>query len=234
MNRFQTRAGGNEDPKLDVFCVEDVLPGSGRLVPRAVGRSDAGVLELDGEWAFRLGAGLHDVVEGFEGPAFDDGGWDRIAVPSCWQMIGVPGVPRYGAPVYTNQRYPFPVDPPRVPRENPTGEYRRTFDLPQGWVAGRTVLRFEGVDSSFVVWCNGVRLGHGTGSRLPTEFDLTGVLHAGSNVLQDSGHSALVLVRSGPGFDLVAQGEVGARVERVCGGEVLTQLGDRGGGASGW
>src|ERR1035437_4351635 len=51
---------------------------------------------------------------------------------------------------------------------------------------------------------------------------------------QDSGHSALVLVRSGPGFDLVAQGEVGARVERVCGGEVLTQLGDRGGGAPGW
>jgi hypothetical protein len=38
----------------------------------------------------------------------------------------------------------------------------------------------------------------------------------------------------GPGFDLVAQGEVGARVERVCGGEVLTQLGDGGGGASGW
>src|SRR5665811_241525 len=51
---------------------------------------------------------------------------------------------------------------------------------------------------------------------------------------QDSGHSALVLVSSGPGFDLVAQGEVGARVERVCGGEVLTQLGDRGGGAPGW
>ena len=51
---------------------------------------------------------------------------------------------------------------------------------------------------------------------------------------QDSGHSALVLVRSGPGFDLVAQDEVGARVERVCGGEVLAQLGDRGGGASGW
>ena len=53
-------------------------------------------------------------------------------------------------------------------------------------------------------------------------------------MVQDSGHSALVLVRSGPGFDLVAQNEVGARVERVCGGEVLTQLGDRGGGASGW
>src|ERR1035437_1800432 len=51
---------------------------------------------------------------------------------------------------------------------------------------------------------------------------------------QDSGHSALVLVRSGPGLDLVAQDEVGARVERVCGGEVLTQLGDSGGGASGW
>ena len=52
--------------------------------------------------------------------------------------------------------------------------------------------------------------------------------------IQDSGHSALVVVRSGPGFDLVAQGEVGAWVEGVCGGEVLAQLGDGGGGAQGW
>jgi beta-galactosidase len=29
---------------------------------------------------------------------------------------------RYGTPAYTNVRYPFPVDPPRVPDANPTGE----------------------------------------------------------------------------------------------------------------
>ena len=59
----------------------------------------------------------------------------------------------------------------------------------------------------------------------------TFVLPVGS---QDSGHGVIICACSGPGFDLVAQGEVGAWVEGVCGGEVLAQLGDGGGGAQGW
>jgi beta-galactosidase/beta-glucuronidase len=31
------------------------------------------------------------------------------------------------------RRYPFPVDPPFVPDENPTGDYRRRFDVPADW-----------------------------------------------------------------------------------------------------
>ena len=42
-------------------------------------------------------------------------------MPSHWQLHG------YGAPAYTNVVYPFPVEPPHVPDENPTGDYRRTF-----------------------------------------------------------------------------------------------------------
>ena len=49
----------------------------------------------------------------FESEGFDASGWDRISVPSNWQMLG------YGRPNYTNVRYPFPVDPPRVPQDNP-------------------------------------------------------------------------------------------------------------------
>ena len=45
------------------------------------------------------------------------------------------------------------------------------------------MLRFEGVDSCFAVWLNGVRLGDGQGSRLPTEFDVSGTLRPGRNVL---------------------------------------------------
>ena len=48
------------------------------------------------------------------------------------------------------------------------------------------------------------------------------------------GHSALVLVRSAPAFDLVAQDEVGAGVAGVGGGEVFTQFGEGGGGPPGW
>jgi beta-galactosidase len=164
--------------------VEDLSPGSGRCGPRAALASDAAALSLDGEWRFNLAAGLHDTTEGFEAPGFDADAWDLLAVPSIWQMQDLDGAAPYGRPQYTNIHYPFPVDPPHVPDANPTGEYRRTFTLPADWPAtGRTLLRFEGVDSAFAVWVNGVRLGDGKGSRLPTEFDATDHLVPGENTV---------------------------------------------------
>ena len=147
--------------------------GHGGLPPRAwPGGSDARSLDLSGSWRFRLSprAGTDP---GFADPGFDDAGWASLPVPSHWQLHG------YGAPAYTNVVYPFPVDPPHVPTENPTGDYRVGFRLPEGWDAERTVLRFEGADSSLQVWLNGRELGSSTGSRLPVEFDATAALAAG-------------------------------------------------------
>ena len=163
----------------DHAYVTNRAPGCGRLRPRAWFTSDRPVIELDGPWRFRLAAGLHDLTEGFEAAGFDDAGWDELAVPSCWQMAG------HGSPAYTNSTYPFPVDPPRVPDANPTGEYRREFEVPDGFGTGtgQPVLRFDGVDSCFAAWLNGTRLGDGKGSRLPTEFDVSGILRPGRNTL---------------------------------------------------
>src|SRR5665811_1762001 len=59
--------------------------------------------------------------------------------------------------------------------------------------------------------------------------------HAVSHpIYQDSGHGDIICAGSGPVFDLVAQGEVGAGVAGVGRGEVFTQLGDRVGRAPGW
>ena len=149
------------------------------------------VINLNGPWRFRLAAGLSDLRRGFEHPGFDDSGWAELPVPSCWQLAG------YGAPAYTNVTYPFPVDPPRVPDANPAGEYRRRFEVPAGFPLARAVLRFEGVDSCFAVWLNGVRLGDGQGSRLPTEFDVSGTLRPGRNVL-DAAHHGLGSASCGP------------------------------------
>ena len=83
-------------------------------------------------------------------PADFDDGWDEIPVPSHWQLEG------HGRPQYTNVAYPFPVDPPRPPSENPTGCYRREVEVDPAWLeAGSVVLRFEGVDSAFHVYWNG-------------------------------------------------------------------------------
>ena len=105
-------------------------------------------------------------------------------MPGHWQLAEAPDAWPYGKPAYTNVAYPIPVDPPRVPRENPTGEYRREFTVPGTWRdGGRVVVRFEGVDSWFEVSVNGHVLAQSSGSRVPTEVDVTDVVRDGDNLL---------------------------------------------------
>lgn len=130
------------------------------------------IQSLNGEWKFHYDPTPTEAPQSFESPDFNDNNWDALMVPSSWQMHG------YGRPHYTNVQYPWPLDPPRVPTENPTGSYRRTFTLPPDWADRKCILRFDGVDSAFHVYVNGKLAGFGKGSRLPHEFDITPLLHA--------------------------------------------------------
>jgi beta-galactosidase len=87
--------------------------------------------------------------------------------------------------VYTNFKYPFDVNPPFVPAENPTGCYRFLFSLnvESEWESMRLTLVFEGVDSAFACWLNGRFVGYSQDSRLPAEFDVTEHAVMGSNLL---------------------------------------------------
>lgn len=150
-------------------------------------------MSLNGHWRFRLlpGAPGEPGDVGFlpDGEQADDvaredltdAQWDAIAVPSHWVLRGDGG---YGRPIYTNRKYPFPIDPPFVPDENPTGDYRRRFEIPPSWShAEQVLLRFDGAESCYRVWVNGVEIGIGTGSRLAQEFDVTSAVRAGSNLI---------------------------------------------------
>ncbi|MFJ1914740.1 glycoside hydrolase family 2 TIM barrel-domain containing protein [Streptomyces sp. NPDC088147] len=157
----------------------DPAPPPGPLPARAAFPSSAPHLSLNGDWRFHLAPDPAHVPDAFWSETFDDTAWDLLPVPSHWQLHG------YGAPVYTNIRYPFPVDPPYVPQENPTGCYRYGFRPPEPWPdPDRSVLRFEGVDSFFTVWLNGTEVGSAGGSRLPSEFAVGHLLRPGTeNVL---------------------------------------------------
>ena len=128
---------------------------------------------LNGTWDFKFYERDFDLPEDLTTIE----GWDRLPVPSCWQMHG------YEKPQYTNLNYPHPVDPPYVPDENPCGIYRTTFTLDGAWAARSTRIVFEGVASCVFLYVNGQYVGFSQGSHNQAEFDLTPYVHEGENLL---------------------------------------------------
>ncbi len=154
------------------------IPSSKRLADPVEGReeSDRFVL-LSGEWRFRYFDSVHEAKEEFFREGYDTGGFDRVTVPGVWQNYGC------DRHQYVNTRYPFPMDPPYVPYENPCGEYVRTFTYHREEKAPRAHLNFEGVDSCFYVWVNGTFIGYSQVSHSTSEFDVTESLREGENTL---------------------------------------------------
>lgn len=128
---------------------------------------------LNGTWSFKYYASVHHVKDHFyhEDYAVED--WDELPVPSNWQLHG------YDRPNYTNKRYPYPVDPPFVPTDNPTGLYVRDFELTQK--EDIPYLIFEGVDSCFYVWINGQLVGYSEVSHTTSEFNIEPYVKVGKN-----------------------------------------------------
>lgn len=107
---------------------EQTTPGRGSIKPRSWNvHSDSSRLSLNGTWKFKYSTNVPFDESFAEVDGVKDKKWDSTPVPSHWVFHG------YGKPAYQNIQFPFPVDPPIVPDENPTGDYRHTFDLPKTW-----------------------------------------------------------------------------------------------------
>ncbi|MCL2031202.1 MAG: DUF4981 domain-containing protein [Oscillospiraceae bacterium] len=132
---------------------------------------------LNGDWAFRYYGSAADVPAELFAAACDLSGWDTIPVPSNWQMRG------YGHPHYINVDYPFPVDPPYVPADNPAGVYARDFAVDGDWRDREIYIVFEGVSSFFYLYVNGQTLGFSKVSHCQSEFNLTPYIQPGANRL---------------------------------------------------
>ncbi len=139
---------------------------------------------LNGAYRFHWSERPADRPASFFEPGFDASGWDEIPVPSNWELLG------YGHPVYRDEAYAFPPDPPRVPEsDNPVGSYRREFRIPSEWDGHEIFLRFEGAYSALSVWVNGEFVGYAEGSRATSEFRITEALERGP----ESGEHLLAL-----------------------------------------
>jgi len=135
-------------------------------------------MSLNGRWKFHWIDKPADRPKDFYEPDYDVSSWDEIPVPSNWQMHG------YGIPIYTNKKYPFPVNPPYIPHDyNPVGSYRREFTVPAGWQGRQVFLHFDGVKSAFYIWVNGQKVGYSQDSMTPVEFNITKYIKDGANTL---------------------------------------------------
>ena len=144
---------------------------------------------LNGEWAFNLVSEPSQRPLDFYKEDYDVSGWDKIPVPSNWEMQG------YDHPIYDNVEYPHANTPPFINARkgfndggknygiNPVGSYVRFFDLPKGWEARRTFIHFGGIYSAAFVYLNGQYVGYSQGSNNVAEFDLTKYLRPGKNRL---------------------------------------------------
>lgn len=149
--------------------------------------SGADYLLLNGKWKFNYVEQFNDRPIDFMDPSYDVSRWKDIQVPGNWEMQG------FGDPIYTNIPYEFvsagyskylqhPM-PPYVPKEwNPTGTYRRDFDLPD-WDGKEIFLSADGVRGAAYFYLNGEFVGMSKAAKAPARFNITKQAKPGKNTL---------------------------------------------------
>jgi beta-galactosidase/beta-glucuronidase len=130
---------------------------------------------LNGKWDFAYFESHRSLPEHLEKILTGEKFHAKVDVPGCWELQG------YDRPQYVNITYPFPVDPPFVPDNNPAGVYHRQFALPEAWRDKAIILTFLGVSSAYDIYLNGHYVGGAKGSHLTSEFHINPYLVKGSS-----------------------------------------------------
>lgn len=151
-------------------------------------------LLLNGTWKFHHTENFNDrPMDKFYDMDFNTSAWKDIQVPGNWEVQG------FGYPIYVNATYEFTSqghapfwdrpNPPLVPEEfNPTGTYRKEFEIPQDWLGKEIILSFDGVKGASYFYFNGEFLGMSKDSKLPARFNISDRAEAGKNVLAVQTH----------------------------------------------
>ena len=137
---------------------------------------------LNGTWHFSYANSPSQRKEEFYKADYDVTEWNQIQVPGHIQTQG------YDKRHYINTMYPWDghkeLRPPRIDWDyNPVGSYVREFDLKDELKGKRVFLSFQGVETGFYVWLNGVFVGYGEDSFTPSEFEVTSAVKEKGNRL---------------------------------------------------
>lgn len=174
----------HENPKR---LHEGLMEPRNYYIPHAVGEEwdleewskSSRIKSLNGTWEFQFFPSYEDALNFLmETKGKNQKLEDTITVPSCWQLQG------YDANQYINVRYPIPMAAPHVPALNPTGIYRRYFEISEEALEEHVELVLDGVDSAFYLYINGKEIAFSQVSHASKHINLTPHLQAGENEIQ--------------------------------------------------
>lgn len=126
------------------------------------------VMPLNGTWDFRYYPSLIQLPENI------------LSFRSGFSQRNVPETEPIRKTCLSDS-FPFPVDPPHITADQPVLVYRKSLEMPLLWGSLRKRIVLNGVRSACHVFINGKCAGYTQGSCLPAEFDITTLMHDGTN-----------------------------------------------------
>ncbi len=137
---------------------------------------------LSGEWSFKWYGDLKEIPSDFYELSFDYSDFDKISVPSNWQIKG------YDTPIYTNIVYPYAIESknlvsiPKIKEKlNSAGIYITEFDVNK--VEANYFINFGGINSCAEIYVNGNFVGYSEDTFDFQEYDITQYIIEGKNRL---------------------------------------------------
>ena len=134
---------------------------------------------LCGDWKFKFYKSFEDIDETIYEENFNADNLPEVPVPGCIQLYKVDEMT--DVPLYSNLMYPFSVDPPHVPEDNPCAFHIRDFEVSAEMLERDNIITFEGVSSCFYMWINGSFAGYSQVSHCTSEFNISAFLKEGTN-----------------------------------------------------
>lgn len=172
MNRVNTEA-----PHAVIFPYE-----SANAAQNDDKKKSSRYLSLEGKWKFNFVKNHNEAPQDFYTPGYDDTAWEDFTIPGLFETNG------YGDAIYKNIGYAwatqFENNPPIVEEKNNyTGSYRKTVNIPASWKGESILLHVGSATSNLSVWVNGKFVGYSEDSKVAAEFDLTKYLTPGKENL---------------------------------------------------
>jgi beta-glucuronidase len=175
---------GDREPagtRIERIAGTGVLFQYGEVVPSFDGwahhEPTRGYQDLDGHWTFRFDPDDRGLSLGWHLPKASEAGWDRIAVPSSWDLKDGRDWGSYDGTGFGTG----------TPFADGFAWYRRKVRVPWSWTGRRLRLAFLAVNYRADVWVNGRFVGAHEGGHTPFALPVGDAIRPG--------HDAVIAVR---------------------------------------